>query len=526
MKNFVHMFEQVDSSTKTTVKVNALAEYFRTACDKDKVWAIAIMSHRRPKRPMTTKLMREWAAEISDVPLWLFEESYHIAGDLAETITLLCHGEKNKVGGSLSELIEIIIGLRGEDESEQKKVVQELWKSLDYSACFVFNKLLTGGFRMGISRKLMTRALAKATSIDEPIIAHKLMGKWNPATIDFQTLVLETSESEEDSRPYPFHLAYSIKESTEPLKSPKNWQAEWKWDGIRGQLIKRGGEHYVWTRGEELVTDRYPEFKSLVDSLPDGTVLDGEILAFSNGLPMDFRALQKRLGRKTVSKKLLTDIPVIFMAYDILEEEGKDIRQIRMEERRERMNKLISNIKCPGLQISPTIEFSDWKQLEESISEARERRCEGFMLKNLDSAYLGGRKKGSWWKWKVEPYSVDAVLTFAMRGHGRRANLYTDYTFGLWKDGELVTFAKAYSGLTDDEFQTVDAFVRKHSIQRFGPVRQVEPQLVFEIAFEGIAHSSRHKSGVAVRFPRIIRLRTDKQAKDADSLEHLKALIQ
>ncbi|NND93550.1 MAG: ATP-dependent DNA ligase, partial [Flavobacteriales bacterium] len=520
MKRFAEMFEQVDGSTKTTVKVNALAEYFKEATDEDKVWAIAIMSHRRPKRPMTTTVLREWASESSGIPLWLFEESYHIAGDLAETIALLCHGTSkanSQEVHSLSDYIHKIIRMKGLTESEQKAMVQEIWKSLDLTSCFLFNKLLTGNIRMGVSRKLMTRALSKATQIEENIIAHKIMGDWDPQKISFQELILDIKPENISSRPYPFYLAYSIKDNAEELGDPDHWQVEWKWDGIRGQVIARKNHLYIWTRGEELVTDRYPELEVLKDKLPQGTVLDGEILAFKDGLPLDFKALQKRLGRKTTSKKILEEVPVVFMAYDILEYEGEDIRQLSMSERRRILEDIYAKAEISSLLLSPIVEFRSWEELEALLSSSREKRCEGFMLKRKDSAYEVGRKKGAWWKWKIDPFTIDAVLTFAMRGHGRRSNLYTDYTFGLWKGDELVTFAKAYSGLTDKQFAQIDQFVRKNSIQRFGPVRQVEPKLVFEIAFEGIARSTRHKSGVAVRFPRMLRWREDKKAEEANT---------
>jgi len=527
MKLFAEMFRQVDATTKTTAKVAALRRYFEQAEDEDKVWAIAIMSHRRPKRPMTTNLLREWASEACGIPLWLFEESYHIAGDLAETISLLTHNRKETEEDTLrlSEYIRLIIELRGKEDSEQKEIVQRTWSSLNLSSCFVFNKLLTGGFRMGISRKLMTRALAQATEIEEAVVAHKIMGNWDPETISFQSLILDTTEADLGSRPYPFYLAYSVEEDKSELGAPEEWQVEWKWDGIRGQIIVRNKQLYVWTRGEELVTDRYPEFEPFIEALPDGTVLDGEILAFKDGLPMDFRALQKRLGRKIVSTKIQTDIPVVFMAYDVLEHQSKDYREVPQSSRRTVLEQLAKESTSPALMLSPMVSFGRWTDLDLLIEESRERRCEGFMLKRKNSVYEIGRKKGNWWKWKVEPFTIDAVLTFAMRGHGRRANLYTDYTFGLWQDGELVTFAKAYSGLTDAEFKKVDHFIRKNTLKRFGPVREVTPQLVFELAFEGIAASSRHKSGVAVRFPRMVRWRTDKKAKEANSLDDLKGLV-
>ncbi len=527
MRDFADMFQAVDGSTKTTVKTQSLKKYFDKADAKDKVWAIAIMSHRRPKRPMTTTLLREWAAEYAEIPLWLFEDSYHIAGDLAETITLLCHSRESDIedSRSLDDFMKFIISMKAMDTEAQRVLVQETWRTLDYTSCFIFNKLLTGNFRMGVSQKLMQRSLSLSVGIEENVIAHKLMGDWDPASIDFQELILDIQPENMASKPYPFYLAYSMPGNSKELGNSEDWQVEWKWDGIRGQVILRDAHLYVWTRGEELVTDRYPEFSSFTDSLPDGTVLDGEIMAFKDGMPLDFQALQKRIGRKSISNKLMEEIPVVFMAYDLLEHQGEDIRELPMAERRALLEVIVKEVNNENLLVSPLVNFKAWADLDSLIETAREKRCEGFMLKHKQSAYEVGRKKGNWWKWKVDPYSIDAVLTFAMRGHGRRANLYTDYTFGLWQDGELITFAKAYSGLSDKEFNQVDSFVRKNTVQRFGPVRQVKPELVFELAFEGIAVSSRHKSGVAVRFPRMVRWRTDKKANEANSLSDLIELI-
>ncbi|MDG1571209.1 ATP-dependent DNA ligase [Robiginitalea sp. M366] len=535
MEAFAHLIRTLDSTNKTNVKVAALAAYFREAPDPDKVWTIAILSHRRPPRPVNTRLLREWAAEMAGIPMWLFEESYHIVGDLAETIALVLPHPEN--GGaplpSLSEYLEDMVGLKPLDEVEKKAYVWKQWGRMDYYQRFVFNKFITGGFRIGISQKLMTRALAQATGVDEPLLAYRLMGNWDPATTGFAELVLEARDSDRDARPFPFYLAYALQDGPEALGDPAAWLMEHKWDGIRAQVLLRNGEVYVWSRGEELVTDQYPEFQSLVNTVPEGTVLDGEILPYPKGEIGSFRDLQKRLGRKSISAALLKKTPVILRAYDLLEWEGKDIRHLPFRERRALLDPLVAPL-APDpeipLDLSVTAEVKDWKAAALERGRARELRSEGLMLKHRDAPYGVGRKKGDWWKWKVDPYTVDAVLTYAMRGHGRRSNLFTDYTFALWdqkEDGkrELVTFAKAYSGLTDAEFRQVDAWIKRHTLERFGPVRSVEPEQVFEIAFEGIAASGRHKSGVATRFPRIVRWRKDKPAAEADTLQTLKRWI-
>lgn len=538
MKNFAQLIKTLDSTNKTNLKVQALADYFAITNHKDKVWTIAILSHRRPPRPVNTTFLREWASQLANIPLWLFEESYHIVGDLAETIALVVPSAKSSADKTLTQFLEEMIALKKKSEEEKREYLFENWKVLDYYERFVFTKLITGGFRIGVSQKLMTRALSKATEIDEDILAYKLMGNWDPNKISFQELILEENESDYLSKPYPFYLAYAVENEIEDFGDVTEWSAEHKWDGIRSQTIIRNDEIFVWSRGEELVTDKYPEFEIFVETIPNGTVIDGEILPYPNGQIGTFNDLQTRIGRKKVSKALLEKVPVILKAYDLLEWEGQDIRSQPFIERRKILERLYKSITDRSsnpfsnlpLQLSETMHFPSWKEVAEERERSREVHSEGLMLKRKDSPYLVGRKKGDWWKWKVDPLTIDAVLTYAMRGHGRRSNLFTDYTFALWDEKEngekeLVTFAKAYSGLTDAEFRQVDAWIKKNTLERFGPVRSVTPNHVFEIAFEGIALSKRHKSGVATRFPRILRWRQDKTIHEANSLEDLKKMI-
>ncbi|MGB5377299.1 ATP-dependent DNA ligase [Muriicola sp.] len=533
MKDFAQLIKQLDSTNKTSVKVNALAHYFKTASDTDKVWTIAILSHRRPPRPVNTTLLREWASEMAEIPLWLFEESYHIVGDLAETIALVVSTTRGGKTHSLTRVLNHLILLKARSEEEKKTYVTQQWQGLNYYERFVFTKFITGGFRIGISQKLMTRALSIATGIDEDVLAYKLMGNWDPKTISFQELVLKENQGDYLSKPYPFYLAYAIEATPDSLGDTALWYAEHKWDGIRAQLIFRNRELFVWSRGEELVTDKYPEFFTLLKHIPDGTVLDGEILPYPDDTIGSFNDLQKRIGRKMVSKSLLLKVPVILRAYDLLEWEGKDIREMPFAQRRILLESLIKPLisaKSIPIDLSETMTLQSWSDFAKERATARDKKSEGLMLKRKDSPYLVGRKKGDWWKWKVDPFTIDAVLTYAMRGHGRRSNLFTDYTFGLWNETsdekrELVTFAKAYSGLTDEEFRKLDAWIKKNTLERFGPVRSVTPYHVFEIAFEGIALSGRHKSGVATRFPRILRWRSDKSIEEANTLSDLKKLI-
>ncbi len=530
MKKFAELFRKIDESNKTNTKVEALVDFFSKADDRDKLWAIAIMSHRRPKRPVNTTLLRVWAAKEAGIPAWLFEETYHVVGDLAETITLVLPENKEpeaEKSDTLTSVINELIGLARKEENEKREFITGKWKRYSRDERFVFNKIITGGFRMGVSQKLMTRALSKATGIEENLLAHRLMGNWDPQKDDFNKTILEGSVEDDFSKPYPFFLAYPLEDKPDDLGEPARWSAERKWDGIRGQVIVRQGNVYIWSRGEELVTDKYPEFETLPDIVPDGSVIDGEILPYRDDVPLPFQKLQTRIGRKNVSKKQLETTPVVFMAFDLLEDDGKDMRAVPFAERRKRLEDLLDTLKDEKspLILSPLVRFTTWNELAAERERSRELHCEGIMLKELGSPYEVGRKKGGWWKWKIDPYTIDAVLTYAMRGHGRRANLYTDYTFGLWHEGELITFAKAYSGLTDDELREVDRFIRSNTIDRFGPVRQVKPELVFELAFEGIARSKRHKSGVAVRFPRIHRWRRDKKPEEANTLEDLEGLI-
>ena len=532
MKNFAELIKALDSTNKTNIKVEALTDYFRNASPEDKVWTIAILSHRRPPRPVNTTLLRLWANELANIPLWLFEESYHIVGDLAETIALIIPVTKEHSDKSLSEYLREMIALKKKSDEEKKEYLQQNWLALNYYERFVFTKLITGSFRIGVSQKLMTRALSKAENVDEDALAYKLMGNWDPNKITFQELILDEQNSDYLSKPYPFYLAYPIEGDVSNLGNPEDWSMEHKWDGIRSQTIIRENEIFVWSRGEELVTDKYPEFQSFLGNIPNGTVIDAEILAYPNNEIGTFNDLQTRIGRKNVSTALLKSNPVILKAYDLLEWEGNDIRNLAYEERRNLLEKLLEYLKDKNLQIqlSERKIFNSWDEVATERMRAREMRSEGLMIKYKNSTYQDGRKKGDWWKWKLEPLVIDAVLTYAMRGSGRRSNLFTDYTFALWQNDEsgekeLVTFAKAYSGLTDAEFRKVDDFIKKNTIDKFGPVRSVTPKLVFEIGFEGIALSKRHKSGVATRFPRILRWRQDKTIEEANTIEDLKSMI-
>ncbi len=482
-------------------------------------------------RAISGTALRTWAAAASDIPLWLVEESYEAVGDLAETIALLTDRTHT---GAPSELPlhaivdERYLPLRGMAEAEQRALVEQTWAELSTPQRFVWHKLITGGFRVGVGKTLVVRALAAAAAIPAPEMAHRLMGEWQPTAAEYLRLTSADSAPATRSAPYPFYLAYQLDQEPAALGKIGEWQIEWKWDGIRAQLIHRGDDVLIWTRGEELVTDAYPEIEAVARSLPTGTVIDGEILAWRDEQALPFNLLQQRLGRKAVTARVLREAPVILMAYDLLEWQGEDIRALPLQERRAILEELIEGLADGlNLRLSPIVDVPTWDAATTLREESRSRGAEGFMLKRRDAPYGVGRKKGDWWKWKVDPYTVDAVLTYAQPGHGKRAGLFTDYTFGLWNPatGELATIAKAYSGLTDAEIREVDAFVRRNTTERFGPVRGVKPELVFELGFEGIQRSTRHKAGFAVRFPRILRWRRDKRPEDADTLEMVQALL-
>jgi DNA ligase-1 len=524
MKYFTKLFSELDQTTKTLGKIKALIEYFEKATDQDKLWAIAILSHRRPKRTVNASYLAQWANELSGLPEWLFYESHAVVGDLAETITLVLPSEFEESDFTLTYWIDFIKALEPLDVPEKKEKILWAWQHLGEMERFVFNKLITGSFRVGVSQQLMVKALAKHAEVKENVIAHRLMGNWSPDLNTFQELIFSKDETD-FSKPYPFYLAYAIEENVASLGDPSLWIAERKWDGIRGQVIVRNGQLFVWSRGEELVTDKYPEYAVMLNLLPEGTVVDGEILPFKNDVPMSFNFLQTRIGRKTLSPKLLKEVQVAFVAYDVLEWKGEDIRNWKFEDRRKQLEEICNNANSTVLRLSPRVEFSTWDELAREREKSREFLSEGIMLKRKDSIYRNGRRRGDWWKWKIDPFTVDAVMIYAMRGHGRRANLYTDYTFAVWDGEQLVPFTKAYSGLTDEEIKEVDRWVKQNTLERFGPVRSVKQELVFEIAFEGINRSSRHKSGIALRFPRMARWRKDKVAREANTLSDLNALL-
>jgi DNA ligase 1 len=552
MKRFAALYTALDATTSTNEKLEALIAYFSAAETEDAAWASYFLAGGKPRQSVPTRLLSELARERAGLPEWLFEESYQAVGDLAETIAHILPPPQRTSELGLAQWIEQrVLTLRGIDPAELRARLLGYWDELDWGERFLLTKLIGGGFRVGVARQLVVRALAEVAGVDHKRIAQRMVG-WTdsrqaPSAARYARLIAPENANEGDEQaphesdiglPYPFFLAHPLQADPATLGDPADWVIEWKWDGIRAQLVKRGGRVWLWSRGEDLITERFPELASLGAALGDGTVIDGEILAWEPGgdAPLPFARLQPRITRKTLSKKVLADSPATFLAYDLLEADGRDLRTTPLDQRRARLDDLAvllgRTLAVDLLRVSPEVRADDWETLAELRDESRERGVEGLMLKGRDSSYGVGRTKasGTWWKWKIEPYAVDAVLVYAQRGHGRRASLYTDFTFAVWDEADgvrtLVPFAKAYSGLTDDEMREVDAIVRKTTIEKFGPVRSVTPTLVFEIGFEGIQASPRHKSGIAVRFPRMLRWRTDKRIDDADTLGMLKGFLE
>lgn len=544
MKAFAELYSRLDASTSNSAKKDALQHYFQTADGADAAWAVYFLAGGKPRQLVPSKLLRQLVLDGDALPEWMFEECYQAVGDLAETISLLLPASTHQSTEALAVWIEQrLLPLHKLPAEALQAQLRSMLQMLDPASQLVLIKLITGAFRVGVSKLSVIRALAAISGVDAKRIAQRMVGYTDssakPSSEAFLRLIAPSNELGDDRRdpgqPYPFFLAHpiSVPQSSfdTALGAPSAWQVEWKWDGIRAQVVKRDGRIWVWSRGEELITERFPEFGVLAQQLADGTVIDGEIVVWKNDAVQPFVLLQQRIGRKTLSTALLAKIPVVLLAYDLLEWQGQDLRMQPQHVRRAQLEKIVAG-QLPPLRISPLVQGDSWQALAMQREQSRRLGVEGLMLKQQQSCYGVGRTKtdGIWWKWKIDPYVIDAVLIYAQKGHGRRASLYTDFTFALWDDSgegerKLVPFAKAYSGLTDEQMQQVDAVIRKTTIEKFGPVRSVTPTMVFELGFEGISRSPRHKSGIAVRFPRILRWRKDKALTEADTLASLQDLL-
>ena len=525
MKDFAQLIHALDSTNKTTQKQEAIWHFLQEASEPDKRWFLALFTGKKPKVAIPRNALRLWALEQTGIPEWLFMESYAAVGDLGETIALLLPPPTRAMEYTLSEWIAQIAALKAKSDEEKKAFVLAAWDSLNTVERFIFNKLLGGSFRIGVASKTLINTLAKFYQLDPSAVAHSISGQWQAEEVEFEALVHGQYTDTALSKPYPFCLAYALDKTLDELGDPEAWIVEYKWDGIRSQSIHRSGEVHIWSRGEELVTEQFPEIAQAIAQFPSETVIDGELVVFKDGQVQDFNALQKRLGRKKLSQAMMDELPVSLIAYDLLEFQGQDLRGQPLRERSKLLQELIAAHPMDRIQLSEPLRFDSWNQLNPLRQEARSRNSEGLMLKSASAFYHAGRKRGDWWKWKLDPLSIDAVLIYAQKGSGRRSGYYTDYTFGVKQGDQIVTIAKAYSGLSDKEIQEVSRFIQKNVLEKFGPVRTVRPALVFEIGFEGIALSNRHKSGVALRFPRILRWRKDKTVEEIDDIEDIKKLI-
>jgi DNA ligase-1 len=548
LRRFSRLFEDLDRSLGSRERVEHLVAYFADVDPADAAWALQALLGRQRRRLLSGRRLREIAQVLLPWPDWLFDSCHGQVGDSAETIALLWQGRPSTTQQLpplhhwMETLLPQLAALEGD---AQITGLQELWDSLGPSELLVVNKLLTGGFRVGVGPALVLRALARLSGLEPLELQQRLMGGFTPSAEAFRRLLAESPAGERPiSTPYPFFLASPLEPGQLDDTACTDWCVEWKWDGIRGQLIRRQGQAFLWSRGEELLNDSFPELISAAEALADGTVLDGEVLVWPAGdaCPRPFMELQRRLGRISPGRELLRLAPAVFMAYDLLEVAGEDLRALPLRQRRQRREQqkghglegqgLEGEGASERLRLSPRLSLSDWSALEQLRRQARATAAEGLMLKALASPYLAGRRRGHWWKYKLEPWRLDAVLLYAQPGSGRRASLHSDCTFGLWEQSpqgsaqpRLVTFAKAYSGLEDRELEELDRWIRRNTTERFGPVRAVRPLQVFELAFEGLQLSKRHRSGIAVRFPRISRWRHDKPAEEADTLAHALALL-
>jgi len=527
MRRFAALYEAIDATTSTNAKVAAMVAYFSEAPPTDAAWAVFFLTGRRLKRLVPYAAINDWVLAATGLEAWLLGECYAVVGDGAETAALVLDqiAVETREDVPLAEWVETrILPLREMDPATQQSRVSTWWAPLDRSQRFMLLKILTGELRVGVSQTLVVRAVAQAAGLPATTVAARIMGDWAPTGDWFRSLLSHEHTDEDRSRPYPFFLASPLEDSVESLGTRDAWLVEFKWDGIRAQLVRRAGNVHLWSRGEELITHRFPEIAAAATRLPDGTVLDGEVLAFRDDRPLPFSALQQRIGRQKQVAQMVRAVPVVFMTYDVLEDESVDVRARPLDERRRLVEARVAS--AGVLRVSQTVTAATWDELAAIRLQSRTLGVEGLMLKRRSSPYRVGRKRGDWWKWKIDPYTIDAVLIYAQPGSGKRASLLTDYTFGVWDNGELVPIAKAYSGLSNEEIADLDKWIRRHTRERFGPVRHVDPVHVFELGFEGIAASSRHRAGIAVRFPRMLRWRTDKKAEDADTLAHVRTILE
>lgn len=525
MKRFAQLMDALDWSKSNSTKISVLDQYFREAPSEDAIWLVALFTGRRPKRCVSNTQLQAWAAAESGLSSWMLAECTRQVGDLAESLSLILPSSPTQhPTPALHQMLQDMEQIASAPSAIQKDFVLEHWRLLPSTERFLFNKLLTGAFRAGVSEKLLATALARVYGKEETAVMYALLGNWQASDCTVETLLASNLDSEA-AKPYPFCLAQPLTMAPANLGAAHEWQAEWHWEGIRLQAIKRQGQVNLWARGEALLNAQFPDLCAQLAHLPNGTVLDGQLLCVDNGQIMPFSSLQQRLGRKQPSVKMQTALPVALLCYDLLESDGRDLRPMPLQERRTALEQLLAAVPTTALLLSEKLPFSQWDALEQLRGRSRAQLAQGLFLKRLNAPYEAGRKTGNWWKWKSDPLRIDAVLLYAQKGQGQQANLFTEYTFALWEGDQLVPFAKTSSGLSEAEIKAVDAFIKANVLEKFGPVRTVKPELVFEIAFEGLQASKRHKAGVAVRLPSILRWRHDKLPEEANHLHELKVLL-
>ena len=522
MKDFAALLDRLVYTPSRNGKLRLLADYFRRMPDPDRGWALAALTGNLDFPNAKAGAIRDLARKQADEVL--FALSYDYVGDLAETTALLWQRQSNAEPPRLAGIVE---ALRRAGRTEVRGLVSGWLDGLDATGRWALLKLITGGLRIGVSARLARVALAQAFDAAVEEIEEVWHAVEPPYGDLFAWLAGDGEKPDVAGRATfrPFMLAHPLEEGV--ALDPADWLVEWKWDGIRVQLAARGGERRLYSRTGDDISAAFPD---VLDAMGFDGVLDGELLVRdiadpASADPASFNALQQRLNRKTVSKKMLAAHPAYVVAYDILFDGAADLRGLPLEKRRERLEAFAAQHGHPDIDLSALLDAPDWPAVAALQAEARRLGREGLMLKRRDSRYEPGRKTGLWFKWKRDPLLADAVLMYAQRGHGRRSSFYSDYTFGVWRDGELVPVGKAYFGFTDEELAQLDRWVRNHTVNRFGPVREVEKRLVFEVAFDSIHPSPRHKSGLAMRFPRIGRIRWDKPAEEADRIEALEAMV-
>ena len=537
MRNFATLFKELDETAQADLKIEALINYFKKVPPEDLAWTVSLLLGRKIKQVISVKRLRKWSVELTQIPDWLLAECLNNVGDLAETISLILPFEGNSENIPLHVWIEqCIFPLKDQQEEIQKEKIVSFWHQLNSVERFLFNKLVTGSFHVDIPPKLIIKALSSFCSLNEKYISQRLIGNWVPTAGFFNFLCTSNVSDTMANIPYPFNPVVQLDLKVEDLGNINQWLFEWKWNGIRSQIIKRENKVFIWSHDEDLLNDSFPELYELGSILPDGTVIEGIIIPIRDNILLPSAELKKRIAKRYPVKKILSDIPVSFVAFDLLEFDKEDIRNKSLNQRRNLLKEILNDITDKRIILSGVVECNSWKDLKIARSEAGKKSVDGLMLKRLYSPYSIGSETivsamqsgiltTNWYKWKNDPLTINAILLYARLEQGSTSPLFKEYTFALWHDGKLIPFAKTSSGLTDEEIIQVDSFIRKNTLGKFGPVRTVKPELVFKLEFDGIQKSSRNKSGIVVLSPHITRWHHYKKIEEAGSLNSLTILL-